>query len=429
MSAEEEKIDVGAAAPEEAAAAEETAAPAPKKKKNKKKKKKNKTANGKDLKGGSEEFIERSRAKQTDPPTIPVRKLFDSSRRNYPMGEHVDYVDMETRHSLEEARALERATCTDWIDDCRLGAEIHRQVRMNAQKNIRPGMLLREVAELVEDTARLLVEEKGLDAGLGFPCGTSINHCAAHYTANPGDEDVLQSGDVMKVDFGVHINGRIIDCAWTWCDDPVKQPLLDAVRAATNAGIAAAGIDVRLADIGSAIQEVMESYEVEIDGEVYPVQSVENLCGHSIEPYIIHAGKSVPIVGGRGGEYGRRMEEGEVFAIETFGTTGRGTVLEDGDCSHFMVEPGVKANIRLKAGRKLLNLIKQNFGTLAFCRRWISRLGMPNHGAALNSLVRAGIVNEYPPLMDVPGSFVAQYEHTILLKPTGKEIVSRGPDY
>lgn len=30
-----------------------------------------------------------------------------------------------------------------------------------------------------------------------------------------------------------------------------------------------AGIDVRLCDIGESIQEVMESYEVELDGKTY----------------------------------------------------------------------------------------------------------------------------------------------------------------
>ena len=30
-----------------------------------------------------------------------------------------------------------------------------------------------------------------------------------------------------------------------------------------------AGIDVRLCDVGEAIQEVMESYEVELDGKTY----------------------------------------------------------------------------------------------------------------------------------------------------------------
>jgi methionine aminopeptidase len=45
---------------------------------------------------------------------------------------------------------------------------------------------------------------------------------------------------------------------------------LEAVRDATNTGIKEAGIDVRLCDVGEAIQEVMESYELEIDGKVYP---------------------------------------------------------------------------------------------------------------------------------------------------------------
>ncbi len=63
----------------------------------------------------------------------------------------------------------------------------------------------------------------------------------------------------------------------------------------------------------------MESYEIELDGKVHQVKSIRNLNGHSIGPYRIHAGKSVPIV--KGGE-ATRMEEGEFFAIETFGSTG-----------------------------------------------------------------------------------------------------------
>ena len=37
-----------------------------------------------------------------------------------------------------------------------------------------------------------------------------------------------------------------------------------------------AGIDVRLCDVGEQIQEVMESYEVELDGKVY--QGKEQMC-------------------------------------------------------------------------------------------------------------------------------------------------------
>jgi methionyl aminopeptidase len=57
--------------------------------------------------------------------------------------------------------------------------------------------------------------------------------------------------------------------------------------------------------------------------------------------------------------------------------------------------------------KALLGLIEQNFGTLAFCRRWVEELGFDKHLAPLKSLVDAGIVNAYPPLSDIPGSYVA----------------------
>jgi methionyl aminopeptidase len=81
-----------------------------------------------------------------------------------------------------------------------------------------------------------------------------------------------------------------------------------------------------MSDIGAAIQEAMESYEVEINGTTHPVKCIRNLNGHNIAPYVIHGGKSVPIV--KGGEQ-TKMEEGETFAIETFGSTGKGYVRDD----------------------------------------------------------------------------------------------------
>ena len=70
----------------------------------------------------------------------------------------------------------------------------------------------------------------------------------------------------------------------------------------------------------------MESYEVEINGQTLPVKSIRNLNGHDILRYSIHGGKSVPIVKSNDQT---KMEEGEIFAIETFGSTGKGYVRDD----------------------------------------------------------------------------------------------------
>jgi len=55
------------------------------------------------------------------------------------------------------------------------------------------------------------------------------------------------------------------------------------------------------------------------------VKPIENLSGHSIGIYQIHGGKSVLLVKN---EDQTKMEEGDYFAIETFGSTGRGRVVE-----------------------------------------------------------------------------------------------------
>lgn len=96
---------------------------------------------------------------------------------------------------------------------------------------------------------------------------------------------------------------------------------------------------------------------------------MRNLNGHSINPYQIHGGKSVPIV--KGGP-ATRMEEGEVYAIETFGSTGKGYVIEDGECSHYMKDFHVgNKPLRHPKAKGLLKHIDQNYSTLAFCRKWL----------------------------------------------------------
>lgn len=364
---------------------------------------------------------------QTDPPSIPIHRFFPNGC--FPVGELQEYTDNNAyRTTSAEMRDRERIEA-DLYETVREASEVHRRVRAYMKPFIKPGVRLIDMCERLENANRALVgaTDGDLSRGIAFPTGCSINHVAAHYTPNKGDNTVLGYDDVMKVDYGTQINGRIIDCAWTVHFNPKFDPLVDAVRAATNAGIKATGIDVRLCDVGEAVQEVMESHEVELNGKVYPVKSIRNLHGHSIAPYQIHAGKSVPII--RGGEQ-TKMEEGEFYAIETFGSTGKGFVIEDMECSHYMKDFDVgHVSLRSAKARSLLKTIDKNFGTLAFCRRFLDRLGEEKYLMGLKSLVDSGVVNPYPPLCDQKGSYTAQFEHTLVLKPTCKEVLSRGEDY
>lgn len=79
------------------------------------------------------------------------------------------------------------------------------------------------------------------------------------------------------------------------------------------------------------------------------MKSIRNLSGHSIHPYSIHGTKSVPIVKQFGSDQDEtKMEEGEYFAIETFGSTGRGYVVEEGACSHYALAKSIPDRVSLQ---------------------------------------------------------------------------------
>lgn len=142
--------------------------------------------------------------------------------------------------------------------------------------------------------------------------------------------------------------------------------------------------------------------------------------------------------------------------------SGKGYVREDLECSHYMknVDAG-HIPLRLPRAKQLLATINKNFSTLAFCRRYLDCLGETKYLMALKNLCDVGIVQvsaadsfpsflclvnnsgslsqaiisylsglqPCPPLCDMKGSYVSQFEHTILLRPTCKEVISRGEDY
>ncbi len=163
---------------------------------------------------------------------------------DYPKGELVPY-ENTSRTTDEEARYNSRLWDSDFLSDYRQAAEIHSQARQYAQKHlIKPGATLLSIANGIEDSVRALLGHQGLEqgdslkGGMGFPTGLCLNNVAAHWTPNPGQKDVvLKYDDVLKVDFGVHVRGRIVDSAFTVAFDPTYDNLLASVKDATNTGI------------------------------------------------------------------------------------------------------------------------------------------------------------------------------------------------
>lgn len=168
---EEEEDEEETNNPQAQAVDGEGAAKKKKKKKNNNKKKKKATA-------------------QSEPPRVGITKLFPNG--SYPEGEIQEYSGENsyrtTSAEKKEAEKLAMADPVKTYSDIRRAGEVHRQVRSYVQRSVKPGMSMTEIAEMVEDGTRACVEEDGLNSGVGFPTGVSLNDCAAHYTPNAGDK-------------------------------------------------------------------------------------------------------------------------------------------------------------------------------------------------------------------------------------------------
>ncbi len=283
------------------------------------------------------------------------------------------------------------------LEKYKKAGEIAKKVKKFAKSRIKPGMTHLEVAEMIDDK----ITELG--AKPSFPADVSVNDCAAHYCPYYQDKSVLNKGDLVKVDMGAHIDGYLVDTAFTISLGGPKEhkELIEAAEAAVAAALKLAKPGVSLGKIGRAIED-----EIKARG----FKSIRNLSGHTVEPYLVHAGLGIPNVDTGSS---KKLEKDWVVAIEPFPSTGSGEVVEGKSCKVFEV----KKLKNVRQHRDVLQYIWEEYRTLPFCERnIIKKFGVLKTRLALRDFVRTGILHEYTVLNEAEkGSFVAQAEHTVIV--------------
>jgi methionyl aminopeptidase len=286
------------------------------------------------------------------------------------------------------------------FDKYRQAGLIAAKILRDGAKEIRIGAPYLDIVESIE--SRVINE----GAALAFPLNLSLNEDAAHDTASSGDTRILAKGDVAKLDLGVQVDGYIADTATT-VDLGTNSLLIEASRQALEAAIGRIRPGVPVGDLGMAVQA-----EIETRG----YRPISNLTGHGLDQYVLHRSPTIPNIGIKGGVI---LEEGMVFAIEPFASTGSGHVTEKTRreiYSRISPKP-----VRIPAGRAILEQIKDRRG-LPFARRWLTEKRLD---LALAALIRSQVLHVYPVLSDIPGSLVSQAEHTIIVTADGCMVTTR----
>ena len=290
-------------------------------------------------------------------------------------------------------------------EDYRKAGEIVKAVKKEVKPLLKGGAKVLDIAEFVEN--RII----SLGGELAFPCNVSVNEIAAHYSPPIYDETELHAGEYVKVDMGAHINGYIADSAFTVKIDGEKDDLIQASEKALEDAIAMVKVGVNTADIGAKIEETITEHGF---------KPIENLNGHRLAQNTLHAEVIIPNVAT---EEGYTLQDGEVFAIEPFATSGAGRVVDESKV--FIFKYLMERPIRLELARKVLAEIKRNYPSLPFAERWLSKkIRGRKLDFALKMLMREGIIYNYNVLRDEKRGPVTQSEHTVIVRKDGCEVTT-----
>lgn len=272
---------------------------------------------------------------------------------------------------------------------------IASQIREYSKEIIRKDLPLLEIAEKIENK---IFELGGKPA---FPTNLSINDITAHYTP-PYDDETLAHG-LLKVDFGVHVDGWVADTAFSLDleNDNKNKKLIEASEKAVENAIKIIKQGVLTSEVGKEIQEAIESYGF---------SPIINLSGHEMKQYELHAGITIPNINDRKSIV---LKKG-LYAIEPFATSGSGKVY-DGKLSEIYALIDNK-NVRGLIAREILKFIEGEYQTLPFCSRWIVKKFGTKALFGLKQLEDNRNLHRFPQLVESSHSKVSQAEHTILVR-------------
>jgi len=292
---------------------------------------------------------------------------------------------------------------------------------MNKEKITKAGEIAKQVKEyikplIVKDTPLLEIAEKienkiiELRGNPAFPTNLGINEIAAHYT--PSHDDKTLAHGLLKIDFGVHIDGWIADTAFSIDleNSEENKKLIEASEKSLENAIKIVKEKIVASEIGKVVQETIESYGF---------SSIINLSGHEMKQHELHAGITIPNFDDKKNV---QLDKG-VYAIEPFATTGGGRV-RDGKPSGIYILIDSK-NVRSPIAREVLQYITEEYQTLPFCSRWLVNKFGTRALLGLNQLQTNGNLHHFEQLIESSGAKVSQAEHTIIIEKGSVTVTTR----
>lgn len=292
-------------------------------------------------------------------------------------------------------------------------------------------------AVIETQTSRLYTKKiNGLtvEKGVAFPVCISVNEVICNRSPLSSEKLLpLNTGDVVKIDLGCHIDGYIAVAAHTLivAESQDSSPMsvdmeMGNLAVATynvmRLSVASIQAGTKNSDVTAVVKRIASHYNVSPISTVrmhqmkrFVIDGVKEVALREPTPEDIEAGdEKLPEC---------TFEQGEVYAIDVAMTTGDGKV-RPSELRTTVYKRNVEVNYRLKmkASRYVLTEVDRKFPTLPFTLRHFDDERQARMG--ITECVNHGLLTPYPILQDKKDVKVAHFKCTVLLLPSGTIQVS-----
>jgi len=272
--------------------------------------------------------------------------------------------------------------------------KIAGKIKKFVKEYVKPGMKLIDIAKKIHEKI------EGENAIPAFPVNLSIDDIAAHF--HPALDDDTEARGLLKVDFGISVDGYIADTAITLdlTPDNKYKKLIEASDLALEKAIEILNKNPTIHEIGLVINETISSKGF---------SAITNLSGHSIDRYKVHAGITIPNYGNNNNN---KLKPG-VYAIEPFATIGEGRIYEGASGNIYSII--TEKTPRSQKAREIFNYVLKKYNTLPFSLREIQEKFGLMARISLKELESQGIIKSYNQLIEKTHKPVSQSEHTVII--------------
>lgn len=277
----------------------------------------------------------------------------------------------------------------------------------------------------------------GTDKGISFPTCVSVNEMVGHYSPI-NDDIILNDGDLVKIELGVHIDGfPSVLCKTVLIKDPEQdqkqytkqENVLNAVTEATELAIRMMKPIKTNKQVSELLNQVAKKYNVSllyvnnIDKKVPGVMSYQmskNNLDEGNEEFDENDDIHTIILSRNNETYNFGMcnvgfEENEVFCLDIAMSSGTGKI----NCGNYPPNVFKKTNkiipLKLASSKQVLNHFRnKHFPVVGY--EILETLSPAKCKIGLKECLSKGLITTYDPYYEKKGEYIARIKSTVVVK-------------